>query len=133
MRSRRIASLIIPVSLVTALAAGVVPAQAAAKPAVTRNSPCSKGSTGNLQVQREDNGMLSIDFGVDMVTHTPSVNWTYRVMDNRSVVMKGTTSTIADGSFSVTRAIAPLTGTNHIVATARNTTTGETCRIRIVG
>ncbi len=133
MRSRRLASFVIPATLVMAVAAGAIPAQAAAKPAVTRNSTCSLGSLSNLQVQREDNGKLSIDFGVDMVTHRSGVNWTYRVVDNRSVVMRGTTSTIADGSFSVTRAITPMTGSNQIVATAKNRATGETCRIRIIG
>jgi hypothetical protein len=128
MRSRRLASFIIPVALVTAVAAGAIPAQAA-----TRNSTCSLRSLSNLQVQREDNGRLSIDFGVDMVTHRSGVHWTYRVVDNRSVVMRGTASTIADGSFSVTRAITRLTGSNHIVATAKNPATGETCRIWIIG
>ena len=133
MRNRRLASLIIPATLVTVLAAGAIPAQAAAKPAVTRNGTCSLGSLSNLQVQREDNGTISIDFGVDMVTHTSGVKWAYRVVDNRSVVMRGSTTTIADGSFSVTRATTPLTGSNHIVAIARNAVTGETCRIRIIG
>ena len=133
MRRRRLASIIVPVTLVAAVTAGAIPAQAAAKPAVTRNSTCSMGSLSNLQVQREDNGTLSIDFGVDMVTHTSGVNWTYRVVDNRSVVMRGTGSTIADGSFSVTRALTLMTGSNHIVATAKNAATGETCRIRIIG
>jgi len=133
MRNRRLASLVIPATLVTVLGATAIPAQAAAKPAVTRNSTCSLGSLSNLQVQREDNGTLSIDFGVDMVTHKTGINWTYRVIDNRSVVTRGTTATIADGSFSVTRAITPPTGSNHIVATATNAATGETCRIRIIG
>ena len=133
MRSRRLASIIVPVTLVAAVTAGAMPAQAAAKPAVTRNSACSMRSLSNLQVQREDNGTLNIDFGVDMVTHTSGVTWTYRVVDNRSVVMSGTASTIADGSFSVTRALTPMTRSNHIVATAKNAATGETCRIRIIG
>ena len=133
MRSRRLASFIIPATLVTAIVTGAIPAQAAAKAPVTRNGTCSLGSLSNLQVQREDNGTLSIDFGVDMLTHNSGVNWTYRVMDNRSVVMRGTASTIADGSFSVTRAISPLTGSNHVVAFAKNSATGETCRIRIIG
>ena len=128
MRSRQLASFIIPVALVTTVAAGAIPAQAA-----TRNSTCSLRSLSNLQVQREDNGKLSVDFGVDMVSHASGVKWTYRVVDNGSVVMRGTASTIADGSFSVTQAITPLTGTNHILATAKNAATGETCRIRIIG
>jgi hypothetical protein len=133
MRSRRLASFVIPAALVTTVVAWAIPVQAATKLAVTGNGTCSLGSRSNLQVQREDNGKLSIDFGVDMVTHVAGVKWTYRVTDNRSAVMKGTSSTVTDGSFSVTRAITPRTGPNHIVATAKNSATGETCRIRIIG
>jgi hypothetical protein len=133
MRIRRLASFAIPVVLVTTVVASAIPAQAATKPAVTSNNNCSLGSVSNLQVQREDNGKLSIDFGVDMATHSAGVIWSYHVTDNRSLVMKGTSSTAADGSFSVTRAITPRSGTNHIVATAKNSTTGEICRIRVVG
>jgi hypothetical protein len=132
MRIRRLASFAIPVVLVTTVVASAIPAQAATNPAVTSNNKCSLGSVSNFQVQREDNGKLSIDFGVDMATHAAGVNWTYRVTDNRSLVIKGTSSTAADGSFSVTRTITPRSGTNHIVATAKNTTTGEICRIRVV-
>lgn len=133
MRIRRLATIIAPVALATTVGASIIPAQAATRQPVTRNSTCSLGSLSNLQVQREDNGTLSIDFGVDMVTHSAGVNWTYRIVDNRTVVMRGTSSTIADGSFSVSRAITPRTGPNRIVAIAKNAATGETCRIRIIG
>jgi hypothetical protein len=133
MRNRRLASFVIPVALVTTVIASAIPAQAATKPTVNINNICSLGSVSNLQVQREDNGKLSIDFGVDMAAHAAGVKWTYHVMDNRTLVMMGTSSTVADGSFSVTRAITPRTGTNHIVATAKNSATGELCRIRVIG
>ena len=133
MRNHRLASFAIPVVLVTTVVASSIPAQAATRLAVTSNNTCTLGSVSNLQVQREDNGKLSIDFGVDMATHAAGVKWTYHVTDNRSVVMKGTSSTIADGSFSVTRAITPRTGTNHFVATAKNSATGDICRIRVTG
>jgi hypothetical protein len=29
--------------------------------------------------------------------------------------------------------MSPLTGSNHVVAFAKNSATGETCRIRIIG
>ena len=132
MRSPRLVAIIVPLTLVAAVTAGAIPAQAAAKSAVTRTGTCSMGRLSNLQFQREDNGTISIDFGVDMVTHRSGVNWSYRVVNNGSVVMKGTASTIADGSFSVTRAI-PYSRSSHIVATAKNSANGELCRIRING
>ncbi|MFI5034853.1 MAG: hypothetical protein ACHQFZ_01435 [Acidimicrobiales bacterium] len=94
------------------------------------NGTCSKGSLSNLQVQREDNGTLSFDFGVDMTAHTSGVNWIVKVADNKSTVFRGNATTIADGSFSISRTLTPKTGTNHFLAVARNSATGETCRIR---
>jgi hypothetical protein len=124
----------VPALLPAALAIGmfgmVAPAQASTRPAVVVNGTCSRGSLSNLQVQREDNGTLSIDFGVDMSAHRRGVKWVVKVLDNTSIVYRGNVVTIADGSFSISKAIAPKTGTNHIVATARNSATGETCKIR---
>ena len=133
MRNRRLASFAIPAALVTTVIASAIPAQAATKPAVNSNSTCSLGSVSNLQVQREDNGKLSIDFGIDMTAPTAGVKWSYHVTDNRSLVTRGISSTVSDGSFSITRAITPRSGTNHIVATAKNSATGETCRIGVIG
>lgn len=131
MQRARLSTIIIPVVVVATVVTGAAAAQAATKTTAARNSLCSLGGLSNIQVQREDNGTLSIDFGVDMATHTSGVAWTYRVVDNRSVVMKGTSSTIADGSFSVTRSITPWTGPNHFVAIAKSPATGEICRIRV--
>jgi hypothetical protein len=132
MRTSRTTVVLLPAALAVGLFGMVAPAQASTKPAAVVNGTCSKGSLSNLQVQREDNGTLSIDFGVDMSTHTSGVNWVVKVTDNRSMVFRGTSVTISDGSFSVSKAIAPKTGTNHIVAIARNPATGETCKIRAV-
>jgi hypothetical protein len=123
---------LLPVALAIGLFGMVTPAQASAKPAVVVNGTCSKGSLSNLQVQREDNGTLSIDFGVDMSAHTSGVSWIVKVMDNRSMVYQGHAVTISDGSFIFSKAILPKSGTNHVVATARNSATGETCKIRAV-
>jgi hypothetical protein len=96
---------------------------------INLNATCSKGSLGNLQVQREDTGQLSIDVGVDMTRHTAGVPWTFRVTDNGSTVTKGTTRTIGDGSFSVSKLMWPKGGANHFVFTAKNVRTGETCKL----
>jgi hypothetical protein len=132
MRISRTTPVLLPAALAIGLFATVMPAQASTKPATVVNGTCSKGSLSNLQVQREDNGTLGIDFGVDMSAHTSGVNWVVKVMDNRTLVYRGNALTISDGSFSISKAIAPRTGANHIVATARNSATGETCKIRAV-
>src|ERR1019366_5604680 len=126
MGNSRSALVLLPTALAVGLFGTVMPAQASTKPAAVVNGTCSKGSLSNLQVQREDNGTLSIDFGVDMSAHTSGVSWVVKVTDNKSMVYRGTTTTISDGSFSISKVIAPKTGTNHIVATARNSVTGET-------
>jgi len=96
---------------------------------VNLTTACTKGSLGNLQVQREDTGQLSIDIGVDMARHTAGVPWVFKATDNGVTVAAGRTSTLGDGSFSVTRLLSPKAGTNHVVFTARNLRTGETCRL----
>jgi len=98
-------------------------------PSINLSAACSKGSLGNLQAQREDTGQLSIDVGVDMTRHTAGVPWAFKVTDNGSTVAAGTTRTIGDGSFSVSRLLWPKGGANHFVFTAKNLKTGETCRL----
>jgi len=93
---------------------------------------CSKASTANLQVQREDSGMLSVDMGVDMARHVSAVPWRIAGYDNGRRIESATVRTISDGSFSVTRLIAPLGGTNRVVFFATNLKTGETCRLNAV-
>jgi hypothetical protein len=123
-----VAALAVPVAAITAGTAGAtVSAHAATPSAVVVNGHCSKGSLSNLQVQREDTGQLSIDFGVDMAAHTPGVAWKVGVTDNGSLVAATTVRTISDGSFSITRLIPPKPGVNHIHALAINPATREWC------
>jgi len=131
MRIARPLTLVIPGLVAVGLVGLTTPALAASTPAVV-NGTCTKGSLSNLQVQREDNGTLSIDFGVDMARHTSGVPWTVRVTDNGALVARTHTTTISDGSFSVTRVLTPKAGANHVVATARNSATGERCVLRAV-
>ena len=69
MRISRSVPVLLPAALAFGLFGMVMPAQASTKPAAVVNGTCSKGSLSNLQVQREDNGTLNIDFGVDMSAH----------------------------------------------------------------
>ncbi len=101
----------------------------AATSSININAKCSGTSVADLQVQREDTGKLSIDFGVDMARHTAGVPWKVTVSNNGSVFMNTTTKTISDGSFSISRLIAPKAGTNTVVGKATNLVTHETCKI----
>ena len=92
------------------------------------NRHCTKSSVANLQLQREDTGQVSVDFGVDMARHTAGVPWTVKETRNGVVFAHRTLRTVRDGSFSSSRLLAPKS-VNHIVATASNRVTGETCTI----
>jgi len=96
---------------------------------VNLTSACSKGSLGNLQVQREDTGKLSIDVGVDMARHLAKVPWHVKVVDNNVTIMNSNVLTASDGSFSLTRLISPRAGSNHVTFHATNLKTGEVCTI----
>jgi len=111
---------------------------AAALPAVTAGAAtgpvnitqkCSGTSMVNLQLQREDTGQISVDFGVDMAKHRAGIAWKVVASDNGTVFVNGTTRTIRDGSFSVTRLLAPAPGVNTVAGKATNPLTGETCAI----
>ena len=86
-------------------------------------------NVANLQVQREDTGQLSVDFGIDMAKHTAGVPWRVKQTRNGKLFDSATVRTIADGSFSITRALDPVAGTNTFVAYAVNARTGQTCSI----
>ena len=96
---------------------------------VNINRSCASGSVANLQVQREDTGQISIDFGVDMARHTAGVPWKVKEARNGKVFVSTIVRTISDGSFSITRTLGRLAGTNTFVAYAVNTQTGKTCSI----
>jgi len=103
----------------------------ATRPAnVNINAKCSGSSVANLQVQREDTGKLSVDFGVDMVRHQAGMPWKVTLSDNGSVFVNTTVKTISDGSFSVSPVINPKPGTNTIVGKAVNVVTHESCTIK---
>jgi hypothetical protein len=96
---------------------------------VVVNGHCTGTSVDNLQVQREDTGKLSIDFGVDMARHVKGVAWSVHETDNGTAFVSKTVYTLSDGSFSITRAITPSSGSNTIVGTATNPKSGESCTL----
>jgi hypothetical protein len=127
-RTLTIAALAGALSLST-VAIGVTAAGAATAP-VNLIRSCSQASVGNMQIQREDTGRFSIDVGVDMALHQAGMPWKVTVTNNGHVIVRMTTSTQIDGSFSITRHVVPVVGTNHLAFRARNLTTGETCVLR---
>jgi len=130
-KRQKLTALAVVGAMSAASAATGLSAAGAATAATSANvtKACSKGSTANLQVQREDSGVLSVDVGVDMARHVGAAPWRISGYDNGKQVERATVRTISDGSFSVTRLIAPLGGTNRVVFFATNLRTGETCRL----
>jgi hypothetical protein len=124
MSMRRLVTLVLPAAIGLFALASPVPAFAAT--GVTVNGHCSGTSVYSLQVQREDTGKLSVDWGVDMARHLRGVAWKVTEANNGTVFVNKTVTTIADGSFSITRLLAPQP-TNHVKASATNRATGETC------
>jgi len=101
----------------------------AATPPVNITAKCSGTSTVNLQLQREDTGRLSVDFGVDMARHKAGVQWKVTETDNGTTFVSKTAKTIRDGSFSITSLLTPQAGLNTVTGTAVNATSGETCTL----
>jgi len=89
---------------------------------------CNGTSMVNLQLQREDTGQVSVDFGVDMARHTGGVRWHVTEKNNGSIFVNKSIKTIGDGSFSITTVLAPA-ASNTVVGTAVNPITGETCHV----
>ena len=102
----------------------------AGTPPVNNTAKCSGSSTANLQLQREDTGQLSVDFGVDMARNQAGVGWKVTEKDNGTIFVNKTAKTIGDGSFSITRLRTPFAGLNTVKGTAVNATTGETCILK---
>jgi len=128
---RRLALIALPAAVSLGALGLAVPAHAATPgtAAVVVNGQCTNRSLSNLQLQREDTGQISVDFGVDMVRHTGGVTWKVKETRNGAVFVNTTTRTISDGSFSISSLLAPKS-VNHIVATATNSKTGEACTIK---
>jgi hypothetical protein len=124
MFKRRLATVALSAAIGGSALLASVPAHAAS--GVIVNGHCSGSSLYSLQVQKEDTGKISVDWGVDMARHTAGVAWHVTEADNGRGFVNTTVKTIADGSFSITRLLAPQ-ATNKITASAHNAATGETC------
>ena len=129
MRIRRLAIAALPVAV--AASGGTMALTQAAHaantlPSVVKTGSCSKGSIYSLQVQREDTGKISVDWGVDMAKPVAGVKWAVHETQNGTTFVNQVVPTISDGSWSITRTVNPQR-TNVFTATAKNPATGETC------
>jgi len=106
----------------------MVPPADAATPSVTVNAKCSGHSLANLQLQREDNGALSVDFGVDMARHKAGVLWKVTETRNGAAFVTTSVKTVSDGSFSISSLLSS-PGSTTIAGKAVNAASGETCSI----
>jgi hypothetical protein len=124
MFKRRLATVVLSAAIGGSALLAIVPTRAASGGIV--NGRCSGTSLYSLQVQKEDTGQISVDWGVDMARHTAGVAWHVTVADNGRGFVNATVKTIADGSFSLTGLLPPQ-ATNKITAWASNPLTRETC------
>ncbi|HEY5011957.1 MAG TPA: hypothetical protein VIK61_04530 [Acidimicrobiia bacterium] len=86
---------------------------------------CSAASTSKMKI-KTDNAKIQTEFEVD--ENVVGDLWKVTISDNGTVVAKAKATTVApSGSFTVRRKTADLPGTDMITASAKNTSTGETC------
>ena len=89
------------------------------------NGTCSAASTSKMKI-KTDNAKIQTEFEVD--ENVVGDLWKVTISDNGTVVAKAKATTVApSGSFTVRRKTADLPGTDMITASAKNTSTGETC------
>ena len=122
-RSNRIAA----VGVLSAVAFGTFTAAPAyAKSAkVQKLGTCSKGSHWKLKLG-PDGRVIETEFEVD--SNHVGQKWNVTIGDNGTRVFTALrTTTAPSGSFTVDRRIANETGVDHVVATAKNAKSGETC------
>lgn len=118
----RIAAAVVGISIVGI--AGAVPAMAKDGDVIVTGS-CSAASTYKLKLAPRDGG-IETEFEVD--SNVNGQVWSVRMTDNGARVFRGSATTAApSGSFTVRPKIANLAGTDTVVATATNPTTGERC------
>ncbi len=95
---------------------------------VVSRGTCTRFSTSKLAVQHED-GRIETEFEVD--SNRVGQQWNVVIKDNGVIVFSGSRTTQApSGSFEVERLIPNRAGTDAIVASAKNPTSGESCVAR---
>jgi hypothetical protein len=96
---------------------------------VEKRGSCSSASVWKLKVH-PDSGGIETEFEVD--SNRVGQKWNVTIADNGVRVFAGSRITTApSGSFTVARRIPNRSGIDHIVASAKNPATGETCVGRV--
>ncbi len=122
--ARRALPLAAGLSLLGLLAA--VPASAATS-SVLKTGPCSIHSTWKITMAHSD-GRIEAAFEVDQNRNVAGVPWTVTLKHNGVTYFSGTKTTLADGSFEVSRLVPNLSGVDTISGVATRTATGEVCK-----
>ena len=92
----------------------------------TKWGNCSAAADWKLKANPRD-GRLEVEFEVD--SNVAGQLWTYTILHDATVKASGARSTQApSGSFSVERRLPNSPGVHTVAATAKNASTGETCR-----
>jgi len=92
--------------------------------------PCSEASTAKLKLRPRDGG---IEYQFEVDSNVNGQRWRVHVKDNGTVILRGVRTTRPpSGSFTVERRTANRAGTDTLVASAKNPSTGELCRVRAV-
>ena len=95
---------------------------------VQTHGTCSKGAHWKLSLG-PDGRIIETEFEVD--SNHAGQKWNVTIGDNGTRVFTGLrTTTAPSGSFSVARRIPNRAGVDHVVATAKNARSGETCIAR---
>jgi hypothetical protein len=108
--------------------AGVAPASAShgGGDAVRTHGGCGGPAVWKLKVKPDD-GRIELEAEVD--SNRNGQVWAWRIKHNGSLSAKGTRTTRgASGSFSVSRRMSDLAGTDHFTFRAVRRATGDVCR-----
>ena len=96
---------------------------------VRRAGTCSGNATSRIKLSPQ-NGRIETEFEVD--SNRVGQKWNVVIKDNGVRVFAGSRITTApSGSFTVNRRIPNRAGVDHIVASAKNPASGETCVGRV--
>ena len=92
---------------------------------IRNGGTCTESSSSKIKVKPDD-GRIEVEFEVDQ--NKAGDKWKVKIRDNGEVVVKKTMTTRGQsGSFSLERKIADQTGSDTIVASAKNKSTEERC------
>src|SRR5207237_9635394 len=116
--------------LVAAAALAVAPAAMAGSArcqaqAVVTSGACSGASTWKLTLKKDSATKIEADLEVQ--SNASGQTWKYTMKDNGTRFAKGTSTTAADGSFSVSRLATNQAGSDLITVKSTNLTTLEVC------